>query len=272
MSPGGEAADPRAELVRLSRELGRPEADLVVLAEGNAAVRVGPDAMLVKATGAMMRDAEPDDFVTVSIAALLELLDGPGDDAAVAAGFRRARIDGSRRASVEAILHAVCLTAGGATVVAHTHPTAVNAVLCSRRAADLADVALFPDQVVVLGSAPLFVEYHDPGVPLARQVRRQLVAHLAEHGTPPRVVYLANHGMFALGAAREEVLQVTTMAVKTARVLAGTWALGGPRPMTTEHVLRIDTRPDELLRRAALAARPSTADDGSGPLATTGEQ
>jgi hypothetical protein len=39
------------------------------------------------------------------------------------------------------------------------------------------------------------------------------------------------------------------MAVKAARVLAGTYALGGPRFMTVHDVARIHTRPDEEIRR-----------------------
>jgi hypothetical protein len=39
------------------------------------------------------------------------------------------------------------------------------------------------------------------------------------------------------------------MYVKTARVLLGTYALGGPRFFTPENVARIHTRPDEAYRQ-----------------------
>jgi hypothetical protein len=39
------------------------------------------------------------------------------------------------------------------------------------------------------------------------------------------------------------------MYVKTARVIIGAYALGGPHFMSPEAVARIHTRPDELYRR-----------------------
>jgi hypothetical protein len=43
--------------------------------------------------------------------------------------------------------------------------------------------------------------------------------------------------------------------VKTARILIGTCALGGPRPMAPEAVARIHTRPDEHHRQRVLGHR-----------------
>jgi len=42
------------------------------------------------------------------------------------------------------------------------------------------------------------------------------------------------------------------MMVKTARVLLGTYAAGGPSFLTSENVGRIHTRPDEAYRRKLL--------------------
>ena len=60
---------------------------------------------------------------------------------------------------------------------------------------------------------------------------------------------MQNHGLIALGNTAGQVENITAMAVKTARVLLGTFALGGPRFMTAEAVARIHTRPDEQYRR-----------------------
>ncbi|MGH3658109.1 MAG: class II aldolase/adducin family protein, partial [Micromonosporaceae bacterium] len=57
--------DPIGQLVELSRTLGRPERDLVVLAEGNTSVRTTGNRMLVKASGSVMAAAGPGDFVEV---------------------------------------------------------------------------------------------------------------------------------------------------------------------------------------------------------------
>ncbi len=247
-------ADRLAEIIALSRELGRPDRSWALLAEGNTSVAVGEDAMLVKASGAEMATAGAADFVLVRLADYDALLaDEAAGDEDVARVFAAAVGWGSGRPSVESLLHAVCQRLPGVRAVGHTHPVAVNSVLCSRSASALVAGALFPDQVVVLGARPLLIDYHDPGLTLARVAARQLAAHLAATGTAPKVVYLVNHGMFALGATPAEVLRITEMATKVAAILLGTLAAGGPVYLTAADTERIDRRPDEVLRRARLA-------------------
>jgi rhamnose utilization protein RhaD (predicted bifunctional aldolase and dehydrogenase) len=241
-------------IVALSRALGDPARELAILGEGNTSLRSGDGRMLVKASGASLASVTAEDFVEVEIAPLGALLDDPdADDAAVAEAFAVVERRTGRRPSVEAMLHAVCLELGGAVAVGHTHPVPVLALLCSEHAEALATHMLFPDQIVVLGRRPLFVPYVDPGLALARRVRDDLAAHVERHGEPPKVIYLGNHGLFALGRSPEHVLQITAMAVKAGRVLAGALAVGGARPLDEADADRIDTRPDEHYRRAALA-------------------
>jgi ribulose-5-phosphate 4-epimerase/fuculose-1-phosphate aldolase len=73
------------------------------------------------------------------------------------------------------------------------------------------------------------------------------------YGEAPKVIHMQNHGMIALGRTAQQVANITAMAVKTARILAGTFAMGGPRFMTTEAVARIHTRPDEHYRQKIIA-------------------
>jgi rhamnose utilization protein RhaD (predicted bifunctional aldolase and dehydrogenase) len=248
-----------SDLVRLtdlSRELGRPERDLVILAEGNTSLRTSPDRMLVKASGARLSAAVPADFLDVPLGSLIELLDDPRtDDAAVAAAFARMGGPAGRRPSVESMVHAVCQVEAGATVVGHTHPVAVNGLLCSRHAATLASTVVYPEQIVVLGRRPVFVPYTDPGLALAREVRRRLRRHLEEDGAPPKIVYLGNHGIFALGNSPAEVLRITEMAVKVSRIMQAGLAVGGLAALDDEAGHRIDGRADEHYRRAALEER-----------------
>ncbi|WP_291056734.1 class II aldolase/adducin family protein [Herbiconiux sp.] len=193
----------------------------------------------------------------------------PGESESSAAGDEAVRAlfatasTGGRRPSVEALLHAVCLDLPGVEAVGHTHPIAVNALLCSPRASLLVEGSLFPDQIVVLGTDPLLVPYIDPGLKLARAVRRMLLERVRTTGRVPKVVYLQNHGMFALGASPAEVLQITEMAVKVAEVIVGSLAAGGPVFLSAADVARIDTRPDELLRREALSAASASAGSAS---------
>lgn len=239
------------QLVRLSRELAQPQNDYVILSEGNTSLRIADGAMLVKASGASMVAATAKDFVPVEIDELLSVVADPAAEesdvdrlySAVAKEHR------GSRPSVEALLHAVCLEIPAVAAVGHTHPTAVNVILCSLESHLLTQGSIFPDQIVVLGPEPLLVEYVDPGLALARVVRERLAVYLEEFGVPPKVIYLQNHGMFALGQSTSEVLRITAMAVKTARILLGAHAFGGVRFLPHTEVTRIHTRPDEIFRR-----------------------
>ena len=112
---------------------------------------------------------------------------------------------------------------------------------------------LFPEQVVILGRNPVFVPYTDPGLTLARAVQQEMLRHIELDGAPPKVIYLGNHDIFALGESAAEVLQITAMAVKVSRILGGTITLGGVRTLSEADVARIDGRPDEIYRRQVLA-------------------
>ncbi|EHR49624.1 hypothetical protein SacmaDRAFT_1345 [Saccharomonospora marina XMU15] len=243
-----------AELLDLTRTLGQPERDLVVLAEGNTAMRTGDGSMLVKASGSRMGTATPTDFVEVATRPLVELVTSAvTDDRAVNRALLDARHDpDAPTPSMEALLHALCVEEAGADVVAHTHPVALNSILCSDQAGELVAGPLFPDQVVVMGRHQVLVPYADPGLALARAVRTRLLRHLDEHGQPPKVVYLANHGIFVLAASAKDALATTEMTVKTARILSGALAVGKPTRLDQEQAERIDTRPDELHRRRRL--------------------
>lgn len=243
------------DIVTLTRTLAEPDRDLVVLAEGNTSVRTGEGEMLVKASGSRMGTATAADFVAVRTQPLVDLVASDStDDSLVDRTMLDARLDANApKPSMEALLHALCLEEAGAQVVAHTHPTAVNGILCSDRADELVAGALFPDQVVVMGRHNVLVPYADPGLALARAVRTELHRHLASHDRPPKVIYLVNHGIFVLAASADEALAVTEMTVKAARILAGALAVGKPTYLTEAEAKRIDTRPDELHRRRRLA-------------------
>jgi ribulose-5-phosphate 4-epimerase/fuculose-1-phosphate aldolase len=76
--------------------------------------------------------------------------------------------------------------------------------------------------------------------------------YIDDYGERPRTILIQNHGLIALGRTPQQVENITAMAVKAARVLLGTYALGGPHFMTPQAVKRIHTRPDETYRRLQL--------------------
>ena len=251
-------SDILSQLITLSRNLGDPALDYAILGEGNTSVRADGDTFWVKASGAELRTIDANGFVRVHfdrVLALLETDDLSDDD--VKASLEAAKVDPTAAAhpSVETVLHALALQADGVNFVGHTHPTAVNAVLCSQKAEEAVAGRLFPDEIVYCGPAPVYVPYTDPGLPLARAVRQALADYQAEYGQSPKVVLMQNHGLIALGGTAAEVEHITAMYVKTARVLLGTYALGGPHFLSPAAVARIHTRPDEQYRRREWGSR-----------------
>jgi rhamnose utilization protein RhaD (predicted bifunctional aldolase and dehydrogenase) len=160
--------------------------------------------------------------------------------------------DRDKKPSTEALFHAYLLSLPGIEWVAHTHPIAVNGILCSPRAADFARQRSFPDDIVCCGDESVLVPYTDPGVPLAKAIRREVEAYQKRLQILPRVILLQNHGLIAIGATAGAVEATTRMAEKAARIFLGAAALGGPVFLPPDQVRRISGRPDEHYRQKQL--------------------
>ncbi len=245
-------ANIRKELVKFGRKLGDPQKDYVILGEGNISGKDNDRTFWVKASGARLSTLKSENLVEVYFDKVLALLakDGLTDDE-VKKGLQSAKTDASAKAvpSVETFLHALLLRLPGVNFVGHTHPTPVNAILCSKASVEAYSGSLFPDQIVYCGPYPVYIPYTDPGLPLALRVRQEIEAYVEKREIIPKVVLMENHGLFALGASSEEVEHITDMSTKAARVILGTYALGGPRFLSDRNVHRIYSRPDEEYRK-----------------------
>ncbi len=245
------------DLVSLSNRLGDPVLDAVILGEGNTSARVDAQTFLVKGSGCQLQTMQAADFVHLRFDTILSLLDrGSVDEATLSAVYEQAKVDPTqkRRPSVEALFHAVCLSLPGVNFVAHSHATAVNALNCGKLWPHSLAGRLFPDEAVVLGPESAYVPYVDPGVVLAREIRDSIERYRAEWGAVPKVVYMQNHGLIALGASPTECLNITAMAIKAARIRAtALQAGGGIATLDRGTVLHLLGRPDEKYRQAVLA-------------------
>jgi rhamnose utilization protein RhaD (predicted bifunctional aldolase and dehydrogenase) len=240
------------ELINMSQTLGKPENDYVILGEGNTSGKVDDDFFYVKASGKYLSQSDEKTFVKVKMQDALGVLDkGELTDDQIKLELNAAKADQSNplMPSIETTFHGFLLSLPGINFVGHTHATAVNALLCSKNAKEIINGGrLFPDEIVYCGIEPIFMEYQDPGLGLARGIRDETNAFIKRNGCVPKVILIRNHGIIAVGKNAHEVEAITAMYCKAARVLLGATGFGGVNYLSEENVRRIYTRPDEELR------------------------
>lgn len=251
--------DKRQQLAQATRALGQHDRHFVILGEGNTSLRIDDASFLVKASGYAFADASEDSFVHVyrePVEALLAHSDRV-DEQALQDCYAAAKVDtrDPRRPSVETIFHAGLLSLPGVNAVAHTHPTAVNALSCANSWPQCCEGRLFPDEAVICGPASLLVDYMDPGVELGRSIMRGAHAFYKTHGVVPKCIIMRNHGLIACGADLAECDRITEMAVKAAYIRLGSLQAGGIHSLATETTDHLLQRPDERYRQQLFAEK-----------------
>ncbi|MDX2065056.1 MAG: hypothetical protein SFX74_04875, partial [Fimbriimonadaceae bacterium] len=106
--------------------------------------------------------------------------------------------------------------------------------------------------------------YVDPGLPLAVEIARAVTQFMEVRGEVPRTIWLANHGLIALGETPTTVLSACRMSEKAAQLRNQAFATGLlMRPLSSAQIARIHTRPDEHYRQALLwaASQRNTASE-----------
>lgn len=247
-------------LISMTRALGEPAMDYVIIGEGNTSMRIDDDSFYVKASGHQMHNISEAGFVAVRFAPLLAMLDEPPQTLSEQKSITQSAIippDASGGTegglglspSIEVSFHAMLLQDCDVAFVGHTHPTAINQIMCSEQAADFAFKRRFPDEVVLCGPQSALAPYADPGLPLAIVMRDRVRAYMEEFGEAPKLILLENHGMIALGDSPAEILNITAMAVKAARIHLGALQTGAPTYLPEDEVWHLYRRPDEIYRR-----------------------
>ena len=242
-------------LLTMSRELGKPELDHVILGEGNTSARLDDRTFFVKGSGEQLGRIQAEGFVEVDMARALALLEGAAmEGEALKQALLGTKVDPEApgRPSIEVLMHAVALQVGGARFVGHTHTSAVTGLLCSEQAKVFTHARIFPDQVVLCGPDSAFVPYADPGLPLGIAVHQSIVEFQKAYNISPKVIMLQNHGIVVLGQSAKEVEQILAMATKAARIYAAAAMAGDVVPMPPEEIDHLYNRADEHYRRAKL--------------------
>lgn len=240
------------ELVGMSSTLGKPENDYVILGEGNTSAKIDDDFFYVKASGKYLSKSDADTFVKVRLKDAVKILDkGELTDDQIKDELFAVCADPSNelKPSVETTFHSFLLSLPDVRFVGHTHPVAVNSLLCSVNAEEIIKGRVFPDEIVYCGIEPIYIPYVDPGLELGRTIRERSYQFIEEQGVTPKVILVQNHGMIAVGKTAHEVEAITAMWCKTCRVLLGATMFGGIHYFKRENVRRIYTRPDEHYRQ-----------------------
>lgn len=230
-------------LVAVSRKYGS-DPRFVIAGGGNTSYKTA-DRLWVKASGFAMATIEEDGFAVLDRALLNPMgekqysSDSATREAQVKEDLAAACITKDRRPSVETSLHN-CISAA---YVVHTHPTAVNGLMCSKQAAEKC-AELFPDA--------LYIEYTDPGYTLFKKVYDRIAAYKAERGHEPEVIFLQNHGVFVGADSTERIDEIYSGIVAR---------LEGVTGCLKEEVLEVSADADEVVP----ALRSILSRSGRGP-------
>ncbi|MCD6332388.1 MAG: class II aldolase, partial [Bacteroidales bacterium] len=187
------------QLIDLSRKLGNDKKQTLA-AGGNTSYKDNRFVWL-KASGTRLGSMTEKSLVQCDRKKLEQLLEkkysnNPDIDFEKAkADLLRSVIDPASRLqpSVEALLHVILPQ----PFVVHTHPTLVNALVCSRNA----------DQTVqqLFGDRALLIPYRYPGLSLFLQVNVELKQYRKRYHRDPVFIFLKNHGVIVSGDTPEEI-------------------------------------------------------------------
>jgi len=246
------------ELIELSHVLGSPNHKLAIIGEGNTSARIDRSTFYVKASGTQLSTISKDGFVQVEFSGIMQLIEMTDvEESSIKQVFEESKVDKSQklRPSVETLLHAICLSFDGVNFVGHTHPVSINMLACSSSYPENLKGRLYPDEVVLLGRESVFVPYMDPGVLLAQKVKQECDLFISKYGDIPKIIYMQNHGMVALGSTALEVQNITLTANKAAEIRLGALSAGDIHLLSRDVIDHIAGRPDELYRKKQFAAK-----------------
>ena len=188
-----------AHLIELSNQIGA-DTEYTRSGGGNSSAKIG-DTLLIKPSGVPLATLREEDLVPLDIPTLLHAFHHPeklpsNEDPVRAAAQLAQRGAFERRPSVELLFHALIPD----PLVIHLHPLTANAITCNTRGEELCER--------ILGDQALWVDYTDPGIPLARLIDERRRAFTAAHNAPPpAITLLGNHGIIVSGPTKDAIIE-----------------------------------------------------------------
>jgi rhamnose utilization protein RhaD (predicted bifunctional aldolase and dehydrogenase) len=196
-----------AELVEVSRFYGKDKT-FVIAGGGNTSYKDGQH-IWIKASGVSLETIDENGFVCLSreklkvVSSKTYSQDTVQREAEVKADLTNAIVStGNNRPSVETSLHEII----DYQYVVHTHPTKVNAVMCSVNGENVCK-ELFGDQ-------SLFIPYTDPGYILFKKVEAEIAQFTTKYGSAPQIIFLENHGVFVASNSIGEIHQLYSTIIE----------------------------------------------------------
>ena len=186
------------ELIEVSRFYGNDKT-FVIAGGGNTSFK-NDEHIWVKASGVALETIDEHGFVCLSRAKLKIVSEktyshnAAEREAEVKADLANAIVsEGNNRPSVETSMHEII----DFQYVVHTHPTLVNAVMCSVNAEKIC--------YELFGNLALFIPYTDPGYILFKKVETEIHQFTIKYSKAPQIIFLENHGVFVAGNSITEI-------------------------------------------------------------------
>jgi len=186
------------QLIEISRFYG-DNPDYVIAGGGNTSYK-DAETLWIKASGIPLAGISKDGFVSLSRKGLEAIEHGKFNkdpvlrEEEVKARMKEAILSPQNlRPSVETSLHNLIDYA----FVIHTHPTLVNALMCSRDVEKEVEASF--------GGQALLVEYTDPGFVLFKKLQGRIKSYRETQGKSPQIIFLQNHGVFVGADTVEEI-------------------------------------------------------------------
>ncbi len=179
-------------------------------ADGNIAVRAGPNRALVTPSGMLKSGLTADDIVEVDLSGK--------------------KIRGSRRPSSELDMHLRILRArADVQAVVHAHPPVATGFTV---AGEAFDACILPELIFQVGWVPL-VPYGTPGT---RELGDRVEPFVAEHDA----LLLENHGAVTMGSSLEEAQIRMESLEHSAKIILTARLLGKVNPLHPSEVARLE--------------------------------
>ena len=226
-----------SELIELSHAIGRHPSRMVLWDEGACAMKSG-DRLAVSRRGAYLTSLAAADMVEMDVAKTTGFmaLEAVSDDLLEEALSG----DGTVKPSLDAILFAYLFSLDENKFAVHVQPVEINQIIGSPRARQFAERRTIAHEVISRGVSSALVSYADPGLPLAKEVKRKLALWRDRYKMMPKLILIQNHGMIVLGNSGEEILRTVEMTMKSAQIFIGAAVMGGPAFLTPDNVLHLE--------------------------------